>query len=1164
MVERFSFVDEDEGANGYLGYQLVGDAPQAFSITSTGPEAVLRVARALDYETVPQYHLTLVAWDHGSPVALSSSVSITVQLTDVADSAPVFNTSSYSTEVSEATPTGAELLRVLATTRDLPPLDTLTYSITEGDANDVFRLDSDGVLILQGQLDYERLTSHQLLVTARSLANPDLYADVPVTINVINVNDHAPIFGRGAYNVSVLSSAEVGSHLVMVSADDADSGDLGMVRYFIANDTNPEVTRIFELNPDTGEILTLVSLQMLTGNLYQFSVEARDGGMPPEVSRVSVGVSVVEMRGERPVFSMSSYRAQVREGEEGGEVIGVSASDGDTNSSQLSYYIQSGNVAAAFSISSAGQVSTTGPLDRELREMYQLVLVVSDGVSESSATLSVQVLDTNDHAPQFPRSLYVQEVSEGASEGEELLTVVARDQDEGGRGDVTYSLLEHDSPFLIHHSTGTISLRMGRSLDYETTPTNYTLTVVASDQGTPPLNSTTRVIIYVRDENDNSPVFDHTPSSLSLLEDQPPLVPLLQVSALDADSGLNAHVRYGLSGNRCVLEAFGIGEDTGVVYARKGLDREVQERYELEIHASDAGVPPLASSFPLTISVMDVTDDPPVFSRAAYHICINSQRQADSVLGGVLARTRDENATLSYSMSVEEEGREGESLFLLDQETGELSARVSLDPAEQEGVYAFLVEAQHGSLSSSARLVVTITTDTSPRLSPLTVHFSSYAPLLNATPSFLGVVRVLDPSPSLTYSFSLAPSPFFIRELFTINTTSGHLSVFNNATSGLYQLNVSVSVGVEPGGVVGYGEVTVYITLVTNTTLDNSVVVRFLAVDEETFAERWLDNFSMFVSDLLSVPRPHVEVYGLQRSGDSALPPDTAELALAVRSHDYHTYISPDHLRTLLLTRSADFDLSSSLEVESDACESDMCPNLQTCKLRLQFHSQEVSISPSAELNYHAHPFSLSHLCSCPRGYSRDDLCTSELDECEPNPCRLGAECVDLPGDYQCMCPPSTTGKNCTILCPSDACDPCDPNPCLYGGLCEPSSTTATCSACPSPTHARGPNCELISVRVQPGGHLALPTPGSVAAISLSLRFVTVSPTGVLLYSGRYGNPRVDFVAVEMLVGQVNVGVSFGGVATILRTSSEQRLNDGAWHSVDVQIRNRVCAHFIL
>ena len=49
-----------------------------------------------------------------------------------------------------------------------------------------------------------------------------------------------------------------------------------------------------------------------------------------------------------------------------------------------------------------------------------------------------------------------------------------------------------------------------------------------------------------------------------------------------------------------------------------------------------------------------------------------------------------------------------------------------------------------------------------------------------------------------------------------------------------------------------------------------------------------------------------------------------------------------------------------------------------------------------------------------------------------------------------------------------------------------------------------------------------------------------------------------DYVAAELVIGQLRVGVSFGGVAAMLTTDSIWNLNDGQWRSVSIKLRNRV------
>ena len=112
----------------------------------------------------------------------------------------------------------------------------------------------------------------------------------------------------------------------------------------------------------------------------------------------------------------------------------------------------------------------------------------------------------------------------------------------------------------------------------------------------------------------------------------------------------------------------------------------------------------------------------------------------------------------------------------------------------------------------------------------------------------------------------------------------------------------------------------------------------------------------------------------------------------------------------------------------------------------------------------------------------------------------FGGTCVELLGDYRCLCPSFTSGKNCSIVCPSSSCQLCSPNPCRNGGSCSDTDGTVFCSCPPGHTGSR---CELTSV------HFSSPSYARLASLleptnhhTILLSFATISPTGLLLYTG--------------------------------------------------------------
>ncbi len=125
-------IDEDSGSNGQVTFTILNDPDNTFSLLQTGNQATLTLRAQLDYETTAHYQLTILAHDGGNPV-LSSSATVEIQVTDEADSLPVFNASSYSVTLPEDTPPIAYLVTVEAVSNDSPSLAALEYFLVDGD-----------------------------------------------------------------------------------------------------------------------------------------------------------------------------------------------------------------------------------------------------------------------------------------------------------------------------------------------------------------------------------------------------------------------------------------------------------------------------------------------------------------------------------------------------------------------------------------------------------------------------------------------------------------------------------------------------------------------------------------------------------------------------------------------------------------------------------------------------------------------------------------------------------------------------------------------------------------------------------------------------------------------------------------------------------------------
>ena len=1152
---QFTVIDEDVGQNGVVDYRLLNNTDATFTVSKTDSQVSITLNRRLDYESRRFYLLTITARDGGSPTQ-SSSATLEVHVSDVADSIPQFNATLYGTEVAEGVEPPTYLLTVHATSRDSAPLAAIQYIKISGDSNNHFSVNRNtGVITLTKSLDFETIPFHAVEVQAQSVANPSLHSRASVHITVTNVNDHSPRFTRQVYTVSVLETVSPGHLVITVDAPDQDEGRFGEVTYHFDSSTEQAVSDTFMLDSSSGQITTIRTLDREHRDQYSFSVIAMDGGIPPRSSTSRVTITVSDFNDEPPVFSQQQYSAAISENlDVGRSVVQVSAEDRDSDVSMVNYYIQSGNINGAFGIdSSDGLITTQVRLDRELQARYNLLVVASDGDNQNSTHVLISVLDLNDESPTFELPLYdPQPISEGLAVGSVVERVRATDQDEGSNGEVRYASSNIDQKFRLNSTTGEILI--SSSLDYEENRM-YMFDVVAMDGGRPPLSGTVSVQISVADENDNRPVFAPHSDTVSIRENEPAQTTVATVMATDADSGSNAVIQYEITGDSRARRAFGIRQN-GVIYTQESLDREIISQYQVVVQATDGGVIGQTETTMLTVNIIDVIDYPPEFSQVVYEVLITSVHVRGLPVVTVQARTRD--WVLPQSIVYHITSGANTTLFRMEQTTGMIFAETNIDPVIHENVYTLGVTAQHQHLSGNVFVIIRVMRDDGiPRLRSLTLYFSAYPTLMEPV-NHIGVVEVLHPKQGLTYSFSLQYSDPRIQRYFLSNSATGYLSVTHGALSGHYQLNVSASTSTGTG----FGVVDVFVRVLSNQTLENAVVVTFGGSREASFASIQLEQFVEFVMEVVPCSRPQVEVIGIQRSGLES--DEMVSVAFAVLQPDLTSYINQDRIADILQANRHSARPSTLLSFISDACLSEPCSNLQRCRPVIELHRYSPA-TPFKVISgtYHSHIFRESYVCSCQEGHSREDLCSSEINECDPSPCHFGAECTDLVGDYECGCPVGTYGKNCSSICTSRrSCELCAPNPCLYEGTCvRPLQNFASysCDGCPWGNEYSGPNCELTSLHftTERSSFVAFQTSPYTSRFDLSFRFTTISPNGLLFYSGRVGNQH-DYIAAELTIGQIRVGVSFGGVATMLTTESIWNLNDGQWHSVSIVLRNRV------
>ncbi|NXG41451.1 PCD23 protein, partial [Psilopogon haemacephalus] len=355
-----------------------------------------------------------------------------------------------------------------------------------------------------------------------------------------------------------------------------------------------------------------------------------------------------------------------------------------------------------------GNLFLSKELDYETASHFLLQVTIKDysdtPPQNSTVFLNIDVEDENDHSPYFQDDFVVIGVEENVPVGTLVYTFNAKDGDGSFlNSKIQYSLGKSnmsENPFLIHPSYGTLTTAF--PLDRETAP-SVILTVFAADQA---MNQTNRrldslaVKIVILDINDNSPSFTSLPLSY-VMEDVEVGFLVHHVLAKDPDEGRNGQVTYHiLSGNE--NKVFVLDKITGLLTTAQPLDREIQGCHSLTVMALDDGSPAFSATQVLTIIVVDVNDENPVFLKKNYETAVHENQNPGEFVIKVEAMDRDEglNSLLQYEILP----GTGFEKFRINSTSGELVTAASLDRETQE---VFIIKG-NPSRSSTAQLYLTI------------------------------------------------------------------------------------------------------------------------------------------------------------------------------------------------------------------------------------------------------------------------------------------------------------------------------------------------------------------------------------------------------------------------------------------------------------------------
>uniref|UniRef100_A0A8C6MFN6 Cadherin domain-containing protein n=1 Tax=Nothobranchius furzeri TaxID=105023 RepID=A0A8C6MFN6_NOTFU len=495
--------------------------------------------------------------------------------------------------------------------------------IVSGDSSEFIRLDVDkGILVVGERVDREQLcgqTSPCSLNFEMIMTNPmQLHS---VVVEILDVNDNAPVFHEKEMHVEVVESALPGTEILQVSASDADVGVNALHGYTLHPTTHFNIKVLSSPNGHKYAQLYLSSaLDREKEEKMLLTLTAVDGGEPQRSGVLKIHITVRDTNDNAPVFTQPIFKASVKENvPKGTLVVSLSATDADEGmNGRVTYHFNrmSNKVAELFHLDgNSGDLTVTGMIDYEDNKLYEIGVQAKDQGGQSTSTnVIIEVIDVNDNAPMITLTSFSNTVAEDSPTGTTIAIINVKDVDSGKNGKVDCSV-NPNIPFAIQSSLKNYyTLVTNGVLDREQHPV-YNITFTAVDEGNPPLSENKTITLRISDVNDNAPMFEQMIYEANILENNPPGLHVFSVKAHDSDSGQNARISYLLIDTELngspISTYISVNAESGAIQAVRSFDYEQIKDFQFHVKAQDGGSPPLSSNVTVKILIQDQNDNPP-------------------------------------------------------------------------------------------------------------------------------------------------------------------------------------------------------------------------------------------------------------------------------------------------------------------------------------------------------------------------------------------------------------------------------------------------------------------------------------------------------------------------------------------------------------------------
>ncbi|XP_061386512.1 protocadherin Fat 4-like [Musca vetustissima] len=433
-------------------------------------------------------------------------IPVNVRVIDINDNAPQWIGTPYTLTLSEVTVPGTRILQgAKAEDADQQgPFSTVEYQVLPGPYSEYvqFLNPLEGTLVLKKALDYEQMQNFTVKLRAQDQGTPPKYSDTVLRVVITDADDQNPKFLRETYSADLPADGRPGDLRIRpepLKAIDQDEGICAPIQYSIVQSQD---TKYFRIHPHNGVItlLTPIGYSDLT-NGATLVVKATQIDNPDRYALATVTLSRPGIGTHSDLsaltFVQKKFFMRIREDTPVGNRI--LALPTNKPGKHLKYNIPDPVNAEFFTVGSLGEVILAKALDYEKMTRHEFQVVATDGTTNTTAEVTLEVTDVNDWEPRFrethyefvvPKSQTLQSRSESL-DGVVIGKVEAADGDRNDK--LELSLRGQHAGLFEIDNTGNIYMRPEQLQTLNESTIH--LIAIATDTGVPPRSTSVPVSV---------------------------------------------------------------------------------------------------------------------------------------------------------------------------------------------------------------------------------------------------------------------------------------------------------------------------------------------------------------------------------------------------------------------------------------------------------------------------------------------------------------------------------------------------------------------------------------------------------------------------------------------------------------------------------------------